>query len=500
MPNSGGGRHVAWGNAILGAAAGLLLATFGATQATFAQEATTQATTQAATTPDGPPKGSGIATRDTARANSRDQGTAAAPPGLSPGTLDLGNGISVLLNYTGEFAANPAGGLKQGDAFAGQFLVGADADLAKIAGIQGSSAHFIFTDRQGRNLAASDIGNDTSVQEIFGAGQTYRLTLLSLEQRLFNDHLDLEVGRLNGQGAFLVSPLYCNFQNNATCGSPVTVFKDTNFTFFPDSSWGGHAKVWLDPDYKFFFHIGGYEVNPDFLLPNDHGFNFSTTDDTGIFIPMELGYSTTPATDRLPRDYGIGAVIDTSRYSDPIFTNVGTLQAFSNAAPQQDYGRSVVYARFDQMIYRPDPTSIRGITLFGLGMVGTGGQQTQSYFAEGGALWTGIIPSRPYDTLGFDVTDQHYSTLGLFNLRTFAAANGINPAEFKSDQFMLELNYGIQLDPGLRVLPQIQYIVNPTQPAAPYLTRPIPNTLVFGFKFSADLLTLARLAKGPGSP
>ena len=469
------------------AAIGLILAAFGTSDLAVAQEA------------DSPPKGSGIAARDTAKSTSRNEGTAAAPPGLAPGVLDLGNGLAVLLNYTGEFAANPSGGLKQGDAFAGQLAVGIDADLHKIAGIDGGSVHFLLTDRQGRSLSASDIGNDTSVQEIYGAGQTYRLTQLGYEQRLFNDRLDVEVGRLNGQGMTLTSPIYCNFQNNATCGSPVTAFKDTNFTYYPTSSWAGHAKIWLDPEYKIFFHVGVYEVNPNRLLPDDHGFDWSTTGATGVNIPMELGYSTTAANDRLPRNYGIGAIVDESKYNDPIFTNTGALQALATGTPQTDFGRSVVFARFDQMIYRPDPTTLRGITVFGVGMVGTGGQQTQSYYAEGGAIWTGIAASRPYDTLGFVVSDQHYSGLGLFNLRTASFAAGINPAIFPSDQFMLELNYGIQLDPGLRVLPQLQYIVNPTQPGAPYLTRPIPNAFVLGFKFSADLLTLARLAKGPGS-
>ncbi|MCX8253425.1 Porin [Beijerinckiaceae bacterium RH AL1] len=473
--------------AIGGASLGLLLA-FGASGVALAQQA------------EGPPTGSGIATRDTAKATSRNEGTAAAPPGLAPGVLDLKNGVSVLLNYTGEFAANPSGGLKQGNAFAGQLAVGADADLNRIAGITGGSVHFLLTDRQGRSLSGSDIGNDTSVQEIYGAGQTYRLTQLGYEQRLFNDRLDFEVGRLNGQGMTLTSPLYCNFQNNAACGSPTTAFKITNFTYYPTTSWGGHAKFWLDPDYRVFFHVGAYEVNPNRLLPNDHGFDWSTQGATGVNIPMELGYSTTAANDRLPRNYGIGMILDESKYSDPIYTNAGTLQAVTaNGTPQTDFGRSAVFARFDQMIWRPDSSSLRGITVFGVGIVGTGGQQTQSFFAEGGALWTGIFPSRPYDTLGFDVTDQHYSGLGLFNLRTASAVAGINPAIFPSDQFMLELNYGIQLDPGLRVLPQLQYIVNPTQPAAPYLTRPIPNAFVLGFKFSADLLTLARLAKGPGS-
>ena len=162
-----------------------------------------------------------FAPRDTAKGTARSEGTSAAPPSLSAGTYDMKNGLSFLLNYTGEFAANPSGGQKPGgNAFAGQLFIGADADFGRIANIQGLSGHFIFTDRQGTSLSARNIGNDTSVQEIYGAGQTYRLTLLTLEQRLFNDRLDIEAGRTQAQGAFLISPLYCDFQNNATCGSP----------------------------------------------------------------------------------------------------------------------------------------------------------------------------------------------------------------------------------------------------------------------------------------
>ena len=151
------------------------------------------------------------------------------------------------------------------------------------------------------------------MQEIYGAGQTYRLTLLTLEQRLFNDRLDIEAGRTQAQGAFLISPLYCDFQNNATCGSPATVFNDTNFNFFPDSTWGGHAKLWIDPNYHFFIHGGVYEVNPDSLQENDHGFNFSTKDATGVVAPIELGYSSLGTPGMLPTKRCVSAWSSTSR-------------------------------------------------------------------------------------------------------------------------------------------------------------------------------------------
>ena len=102
------GGHMSTGYLLRGAAIGLVLTAFGSHDLAVAQQADT------AQQPDAPPKGSGIASRDTAKSTSRNEGTAAAPPGLAPGVLDLGNGVSVLLNYTGEFAANPSGGLKTG--------------------------------------------------------------------------------------------------------------------------------------------------------------------------------------------------------------------------------------------------------------------------------------------------------------------------------------------------------------------------------------------------
>ena len=65
------------------------------------------------------------------------QGSSATPPSLPPGTLDLGNGISMILNYTGEFAANPSGGIRQGSAYAGQIAFGLDADLDICAHVMG---------------------------------------------------------------------------------------------------------------------------------------------------------------------------------------------------------------------------------------------------------------------------------------------------------------------------------------------------------------------------
>ena len=444
-----------------------------------------------------PGGGQGFDGADTAAGAADTLGQTATPPTLPPGTFDLGNGLSFLLSYTGQGAINPVGGIRQGSAWAGQLFFGIDADLNRLAGIDGGSLHIAVTNRHGRSLANDFIGNNTSVQEIFGGGQTTRLTLFSYQQKLFDNRLDIEVGRLVANIAFLNSPIYCNFQTNSACGNPTFVFKTSNFTFWPVASWGGHAKAWLTD--TVFFHAGAYEVNPLHQQPGDNGLDFSTKGATGAIVPFELGYSTTFANDLLPRNYGIGGWYDASDYPDPVRDVRGGAAVLSGLPSATRFGRSGVYARFDQMVWRPDPTAPQGLTLFGVAMAGTSGRLIEDYFLEIGALQTGTFAGRPYDTVGFVINTQKFSPLGLANINLAQAFQGINRT-IPTQQIMMELNYGIQVTPAIRLTPNLQYIINPDQTRFPFRTRNIPDAFVVGAKLSVDLFTLAGLAKGPGSP
>ncbi|WP_246413194.1 carbohydrate porin [Methylobacterium brachythecii] len=445
-----------------------------------------------------PPTSQGIPGATTAVGIARNQGQTAAASALRPGTLEFGNGITMFLNYTGEVAGNPVGGIRQGSAYAGQIFFGIDGNLEQLAGIEGGSAHVVVTQRHGRDLTSDYIGSNTSVQEVFGGGQTARLSLLSYEQKLFDNHFDVEVGRLPAQGSFFSSPVYCNFQNNGICGSPTFVFKDSNFTYFPVSTWGAHAKFWLDDDFKYFLHVGAYEVNPRTQLPTDNGIDWSTKGATGFHVPIELGYSTTFANDAYPRNYGIGAVIDQSHYSDPILDTAGSRTLFSGLDPLTRFGRSFIFARFDQMIWRPDLTAPQGLTVFGLAMKGTGGRQIEDYYLAAGLVQTGTFDARPYDTVAAMFSLQKFSSLGLADVRAARTSLGLDSADVATTQYMLEVNYGIQLTPAIRITPNLQYIVNPDQTRYPFRAKSIPNAFVIGTKLSVDLFTLAGLAKGIG--
>ena len=121
-------------------------------------------------------------------------------------------GFHLRAHYLSETAGNPSGGLQQGTQYAQQVDFGADLDLGKLADLQGGQVHITFTDRAGQSLAAVDVGNLISEQEIFGGGQNFRLAELSYQQSLFDDQrrgkarLDPYDGRLRHIADLLLFP------------------------------------------------------------------------------------------------------------------------------------------------------------------------------------------------------------------------------------------------------------------------------------------------------
>jgi porin len=171
----------------------------------------------------------------------------------------------------------------------------------------GGTLHLAITNRHGQSLSSIALGNNTSVQEIWGTQNTH-LAILTWEQKLFHGALDIEAGKSQANIHFLTSPIYCNFQSNSTCGNPTMVFKDSNFTYFPASSWMAKAKVTIAQNW--FAHVGIYEVNPNRKANNDDGFSFSFKGGTGYIVPFELGYGSDYDRARYPRHVILGGWVD----------------------------------------------------------------------------------------------------------------------------------------------------------------------------------------------
>ncbi|MDI9248239.1 carbohydrate porin [Stenotrophomonas sp. RS-48] len=393
---------------------------------------------------------------------------------------DRGEVVSPKLSYTGEAAATLDGGKNSGTAYAGQLMFGADVNLEAAFGWQGATIKAYGINRHGTNLAASSTGNSTSVQEIYG-GQGTRLANLTLEQKLLDDRLVLEAGRSVANIHFLGSELCQYFQGNSACGNPTYVFRTSNFTWWPVSSWMADATTWLTPDV--YLRVGAYQVDPSQAEDGQHGLKWSTHQATGWIVPYTIGWRS-PASARLRARYELGGWQDNSTYRDPLRDINGMPAVLSGQDYANRHGRSGAFARFEQQL--TGDGSGRGLTVFGAMLKGTSGQLIEDHFLQAGLVQKGTFARRPQDSIAFVVTQQKYSGIALENLRLARAAAGGSGTPHGS-QVMMELSYGIQLTPQLRIAPNLHYIVHPDQFNEPARQRELPDALIAGLRIDWSL-------------
>ena len=146
------------------------------------------------------------------------------------------------------------------------------------------------------------------------------------------------------------------------------------------------------------------------------------------------------------------------------------------------------------MLTRPDMNSHRGLAVFGVAMTNLSGRVEERHFLELGLLQTGTFAGRDRDTIGFVINQQSFSDLAMARMRAARLSAG-GDGDIRRNQYMLELAYGAQIGPAIRLSPNIQYILNPDQTGAPFRKTHIGNALVFGFKFTVDAPTLIAMAR-----
>ena len=399
--------------------------------------------------------------------------------------LSLENaGITPKASFVGEFAANPSGGIHQGETFVGQISGGLDFDMSRLADIPGGTFHINMADRFGRDLSKDDIGNSIDVQELFGGGMNPRLAEFSWEQDLFAGKVNIKAGRVDATPDFVAfSSIGCSFQTNATCPVPKLIGRDSNAPIWPDATWGGRVRVWASD--SVYIQVGAYDVDPLQGSHTQNGTDWQTGGSTGTFVPFELGYATSFKNDSMPRHYKLGGYYDGADYTDPSRDSSGALAAATGKPYATLNGRSGLYGWADQMIWRPDLTSEKGLTIFGSLLAATSGRNSESFGLETGAILKGTFPGRDADTAGFVITDQHLSSGAMDNLRLLRTHAGGTEA-LAADEVIIEVNYGIAVLPGLSVMPNLQYIINPDALNTPSRTTNIPNTFVVGLKFVSD--------------
>jgi porin len=392
---------------------------------------------------------------------------------------DLENhGIYLRVNATAEFAGNVSGGVKQGATSANQVAFSADIDWQRLAGVTGLSTHVILVNRSGANDSHLFGDNVSPVQEIYGAGGNVAVHLVSAyaEETMFEGRLDIALGWMNVENDFASSPLYCNYMNNALCGDPKALpGGDIGHSAFPDAVWAGRVRV--RPTADTYIVTGVYEVNQDLYSNADRsGFQFGVPRDSGVYVPVQIGYEPKLGSDRLPGHYAVGFGYDSSRFKN-----------FSSALPggfaSSRSGNTQFWLLADQMLVRNGNGDQDGVIALA-GFIHNNADNSpyaQQYFA--GLLDRGFWRARPQDTVGLLFTYIEMSG-ALGRVQAVESELGIpisNAATgVQTHEMILEANYNIHVYRGLNFQPDFQYVMRPNAQSN------IRNAVVLGFKANVE--------------
>jgi len=356
-------------------------------------------------------------------------------------------GIVPTLTFVTDSLGNPSGGKEQGFTTANNVGLDLNFDLEKLCGLEGGSFLLSMSYRFGGSLSANYIHNVFTVQQVFG-GETFHLINLAYQQKLFDDRVELRLGRIATGDDFLVSPYDYVFVQNGFDGNPVGIFFNSpGMTAYPNDTWGALVKV--RPTARTYIMGGVYNGDPSIRDNSNHGVDFSM--DGPLFAIAEIAYqpNSLPGDRGLLGNYKAGFWYDNSLYTD-----------FNTGAVNR--GNWGFYGMFDQVLVRfGEPASHRGFGVAGSFLASPDQSISQMpYFFTAALVTRGIFPSRPRDIIGLGVVYGHFSN----DLQNFQRrAQQLDPnVGVQSHETVLELTYRLALlKSALYFQPDLQYVFRP---------------------------------------
>jgi porin len=395
-------------------------------------------------------------------------------------------GVDVTLDVVSNVAANPIGGVRHGSAESHWVMAAADVDLEKALGWSDTRLHIQGAWFSGDSLGREAIGNSISFQQTWRPVSGPRLTQLNIEHDF--GKLNLMVGRAAVNSYFNSSPLNCAFMSNTSCLTAYGAISDIGITAYPNSSWAAKARYAIDD--RWYVQAGAFEYNNDLNLKGKGGLDFSLGKGTGVLIPGEVGYQTSFAQERLPRRYRLGFYLNTDGGQSPYYDRNGGSAALTGLPRAGRSGdRLGLYAMVDQTVSRAEGASKRNLALFGRFFLNAGNVQSIDWFASAGFVKTGTFKGRDNDTVGLLVTNTHFSDQQIAYLRDLRAkAGGTGSPE--ANEIITELNYGWAALPGLRIMPNVQYVINPDPINATSHKTDIRDAVVLGVRVDVHLAQL----------
>ncbi|MCC7347193.1 MAG: carbohydrate porin [Variibacter sp.] len=375
-------------------------------------------------------------------------------------------GITYNFIYTNDLLANLRGGNRRGVIDQGKLEASLSIDFEKLAGLQGLSfyANAFEIHNTGR-IRRDYVGGINTIAAI-EAVPTTRLSEMWFEQKFWNGNASLRAGQLAADTEFFFAGLSALFlqsdwptiaASNMPSGGPA----------YPLSTPGARLKVNPTSDISLLFAIfNGDPAGPgagDEQLRNRYGLNFRVQDPPLLMAEAQFRTNQGKADTGLARTLKVGGWAHAGSFNDQRFANDMKLLAdpTSSGVPLRHLGTSGVYGVVEQQVYRPaggDAES--GIALFGRASFSPSDRNLISLYADGGIVFSGMIPGRPDDKFGASVIYARYSDSVRAFDRDQIAFSGL-PGVVRDFETNLELTYMAQIIPGWTVQPVLTYIWHP---------------------------------------
>jgi len=375
-------------------------------------------------------------------------------------------GITYNLLYTNDILANVSGGLRRGVMNQGKLETSLQVDLERLAGAPGltfyTNAFLIHNTGRIRRDYVGGINTIAAIEAV----PTMRLSELWLEQRFAGGSASVRVGQLVADTEFFFSAmsallLQSDWATIAAANMP------SGGPAYPLATPGIRLKV--DPTANTSLLMAIFNGNPggpgpgDEQIRNRYGLNFRVSDPALLMAEAQFRLNRAPTDTGLATQVKLGGWAHLGRFDDQRFANDGTLIAdpAGSGIPLSRRGNWGLYGVAEQQVHRPaggDADS--GVTLFARVSVSPGDRNLVSFYADGGAVFSGMIASRPDDKFGFGVIYTRFSERARAFDRDVAAFTGL-PTVIRDYELNLEATYQAQVRPGLTVQPVLTYVVHP---------------------------------------
>jgi porin len=352
-------------------------------------------------------------------------------------------GVKFDFNDIGDMLTDVTGSQPHHVTYFGRFRASLDLDLNKLTDVDGE---FFVTGiyQYGRNLSGDYLHTNTLTSSIAGE-ESERIDQLWYKQWLADHKMSILFGQLAAVNEFGATDFFDILFNDELGYAPNAIF-GTHQPFSPAGKPG--VVLWgdlSDVTPGLYAKGGVFTSAPDPYRPDSNGVYYYDDFNHGITESFELGYKEQNTI--YDGTYKLGA----NGNEGDLYVNPATGENY-----HQDFN---IYGIVEKTVYHPlgpdgKVDKDRGLDLLAEFVGAPGDRNSLQYEFTFGGRYTGLIPERPQDKVGFGLI---YSD----NAESFSEASLDSGGPGLGGETTLEVDYQYNPAPWLSIQPDLQYIIDP---------------------------------------